>query len=381
MLSLPGLAMNKSGLPAARKLFKTGRRCCGLAVRVACLPYTAPLACVRVVHRTACSIAEHSIDTVCSFVPDVLLEERGDVLADLSQADLEEAYVQAGISFQACKLSVGELRHQVRIAKEHGSQQERLLTACQQSCCQLEQLLQGQAQQLLEQQQRAEQGQIQSLQDQRGNLEGQVTDLTGQNEDLTVQAAKAAAAHKVEQQRLEEEVSRLRGDKASLLNQAQRVPDLEEQLKATSLANAEASQAHEEQVHQLKRDLSRQSDRMNKLVGEVCELRRQAYDHSLHLSSLRTALANEEASHTQARLDLQSKHEEMSEVQQHLASVQQHSSVLEAEAIRRAEELNATKLMLQDVTATAQQAQQEAQDEHERLRHAVAEQQGKAAEV
>ncbi len=41
---------------------------------------------------------------------------------------------------------------------------------------------------------------------------------------------------------------------------------------------------------------------MNKLVGEVCELRRQAYDHSLHLSSLRTALANEEASHTQARL-------------------------------------------------------------------------------
>lgn len=61
-------------------------------------------------------------------------------------------------------------------------------------------------------------------------------------------------------------------------------------------------QAHEEQVHQLKRDLSRQSDRMNKLVGEVCELRRQAYDHSLHLSSLRTALANEEASHTQARL-------------------------------------------------------------------------------
>ncbi len=48
----------------------------------------------------------------------------------------------------------------------------------------------------------------------------------------------------------------------------------------------------------------------------------------------------------------------MSEVQQHLASVQQHSSVLEAEAIRRAEELNATKLMLQDVTATAQQAQQ-----------------------
>ena len=38
---------------------------------------------------------------------------QGDVLADLSQADLEEAYVQAGISFQACKLSVGELRHQV----------------------------------------------------------------------------------------------------------------------------------------------------------------------------------------------------------------------------------------------------------------------------
>ncbi len=61
----------------------------------------------------------------------------------------------------------------------------------------------------------------------------------------------AAAAHKVEQQRLEEEVSRLRGDKASLLNQAQRVPDLEEQLKATSLANAEASQVGQHTQHVL----------------------------------------------------------------------------------------------------------------------------------
>ena len=52
----------------------------------------------------------------------------------------------------------------------------------------------------------------------------------------------AAAAHKLEQQRLEEEMRRLRGDKAILLTQAQRVPGLEEQLKATSMAKAETSQ-------------------------------------------------------------------------------------------------------------------------------------------
>jgi len=38
---------------------------------------------------------------------------QGDVLADLSQADLEEAYLQAGVSFQASKWCLDELRHQV----------------------------------------------------------------------------------------------------------------------------------------------------------------------------------------------------------------------------------------------------------------------------
>ncbi len=49
----------------------------------------------------------------------------------------------------------------------------------------------------------------------------------------------------------------------------------------------------------------------------------------------------------------------MSKVQQDLASLKQHSSALEAEATHHAEELKATKLMLQDVAvATARQAQQ-----------------------
>jgi uncharacterized protein (DUF3084 family) len=52
----------------------------------------------------------------------------------------------------------------------------------------------------------------------------------------------AVAAHTAEQQRLEAEVRRLHDDKASLHTQAQRVPGLEEQLQATSLAKAEASQ-------------------------------------------------------------------------------------------------------------------------------------------
>ena len=44
---------------------------------------------------------------------------------------------------------------QVRNAEEHGRQQERLLTATQQSCDQLEQQVQQQAQQIQEQRQRA----------------------------------------------------------------------------------------------------------------------------------------------------------------------------------------------------------------------------------
>ena len=38
---------------------------------------------------------------------------QGDVLADLSQADLEEAYMQAGIMFSTSKWSLDKLRHQV----------------------------------------------------------------------------------------------------------------------------------------------------------------------------------------------------------------------------------------------------------------------------
>ena len=54
-------------------------------------------------------------------------------------------------------------------------------------------------------------------------------------------------------------------------------------------------QAHEEQVHQLQRDLSHQSDRMNSLEMEAGDLRRQ-------LSTLRATLAEEEVSHSQARM-------------------------------------------------------------------------------
>ncbi len=97
--------------------------------------YTGDWTCVRTVNRTAVSIAEHGLDVVCSFVPGAvgargtrsctalrtqhwrkslnLACMQGDVLTDLSQADLGEAYLQAGISFQASKWSLDELRHQV----------------------------------------------------------------------------------------------------------------------------------------------------------------------------------------------------------------------------------------------------------------------------
>ncbi len=52
----------------------------------------------------------------------------------------------------------------------------------------------------------------------------------------------AAAAHTVEQQRLEAQVRRLHEDKARLQTQARRVPGLVEQLQAASLPTAEASQ-------------------------------------------------------------------------------------------------------------------------------------------
>ena len=112
-----------------------------MAVRVACLPYTGPVACVSRVNRTAVSVAELGLDLVCGFVQEVLLTEgvrnftralpapaqvttislhklnlacvQGDVLADLSQADFEEAYGQADISFSVSKWSLDALRHQV----------------------------------------------------------------------------------------------------------------------------------------------------------------------------------------------------------------------------------------------------------------------------
>jgi len=127
-------------LPAARKtISRTGRACFGMAVRVACLPYTGPVACARRVNQTAVSVAELGLDLACGFVPEVLSVQgvrsftqhferssgasyhhklnldcvQGDVLADLSQADLEGAYIEAGVSFAASKLFLDELRHQV----------------------------------------------------------------------------------------------------------------------------------------------------------------------------------------------------------------------------------------------------------------------------
>ncbi len=110
-----------------------------MAVRVACLPYTGPVACARRVNQTAVSVAELGLDLACGFVPELLSVEevrtftqhferrsgagyyhklnhdcvQGDVLEDLSQADLEEAYLQAGISFSASTWSLVELQHQV----------------------------------------------------------------------------------------------------------------------------------------------------------------------------------------------------------------------------------------------------------------------------
>jgi len=141
--------MKKCGLPAARKVIsKTGRTCFGMAVRVACLPYTGPVACATRVKRTAVSVAELGLDLACGFVPEVLSVEgvrsftqhferssgasyhhklnldcvQGDVLADLSQADLEAAYIQAGISFSADTWSLVELQHRVSCGtRQHGT--------------------------------------------------------------------------------------------------------------------------------------------------------------------------------------------------------------------------------------------------------------------
>ena len=53
----------------------TARKCFGVGIRVACLPYTGPLACARTVNRTAVSMAEHGLNYICGFVPELLLAE------------------------------------------------------------------------------------------------------------------------------------------------------------------------------------------------------------------------------------------------------------------------------------------------------------------
>jgi len=70
-----GPNINHVGPSTARKVFKKARKCFGVAVRVACLPYTGPLACARRANRTAVSVVEHGLNFVCEFVPEVLLTE------------------------------------------------------------------------------------------------------------------------------------------------------------------------------------------------------------------------------------------------------------------------------------------------------------------
>ena len=72
--SLAGPNIRSFRPPAAWKVVKTARKCFGVGVRVACLPYTGPLACVRTVNRIAVSVAEHGVNYICDFVPVVLAE-------------------------------------------------------------------------------------------------------------------------------------------------------------------------------------------------------------------------------------------------------------------------------------------------------------------
>jgi len=144
LYSLAGQAVKKSGLQAGRNVINAGKRCVGVAVRGVCLPYTVPVACIRTFGTTAGSMAEYGLDFACSFVPEVplmgevrisaqrsqrsfsaahlyvceleLAYVQGSVLADLSEEDLKEAYLQAGLDFQVSKWMVLELHHQVRVA-------------------------------------------------------------------------------------------------------------------------------------------------------------------------------------------------------------------------------------------------------------------------
>jgi len=144
LYSLAGQAVKKSELPAARNVINAGKRCVGVAVRGLCLPYTLPIACIRTFGTTAGSIAEYGLDVACSIVPEVplmgevhisaqrsqcsskpahlhvceleLAYVQGSVLADLSEEDLKEAYLQAGLNFQVSKWMILELHHRVRVA-------------------------------------------------------------------------------------------------------------------------------------------------------------------------------------------------------------------------------------------------------------------------
>ncbi len=144
LYSLAGQAVKKSGLPAGRTVINAGKRCVGVAVQGACLPYSVLIACIRTFGRAAGPIAEYGMDVAFNFVPDLpLMEEvsisaqyflssssavhlhiwklaparlQGGVLADLSEEDLKETYLQLGLDFQVPKWMWLELHNQVRVA-------------------------------------------------------------------------------------------------------------------------------------------------------------------------------------------------------------------------------------------------------------------------
>jgi len=144
LYSFPGQAIKKSGLPAGRKVVNAGKTCFGMAVRGACLPYTVPVACIRIIGTTAGSIATYGLEAACNAVSEmplmgevrispqrihrsssagylhvcklVFARLQGKVLADLSEEDLKEAYRQVGLDFQVPNWMWLELRNQVRVA-------------------------------------------------------------------------------------------------------------------------------------------------------------------------------------------------------------------------------------------------------------------------
>ena len=143
-LVIAGRAVKKSGLPAGRKIISAGKTCVGVAVRGACLPYSVPIACIRAFGTSAGSIATYGLDAACNIVSEVplmgqvrvfsqhtqrssrgghfhvcklaLARLQGNVLADLSEEDLKDAYLQLGLDFQVSKWMWLELQNQVRVA-------------------------------------------------------------------------------------------------------------------------------------------------------------------------------------------------------------------------------------------------------------------------